>query len=249
MAKMLTHNKDTPKGRSVLLFSGGMDSLIFDFLLKPDILLVINHGNKYEKQEQQSIDQLCIHNYIDGNKLVFDSSFDLSKFERDDVIIPSRNLYFIVLAANYGETIYIGSVSGDRTLDKSTEFLNRCQEILDYLYQEQHWCIKRDFIVSSPFKHMTKTELVSLFLQKGGNKLALLTSRSCYESSLKPCGWCKSCFRKWVALKNNKIDIYDYFENNPELAPWLPQLLPLIDKDEYRGKEDNDIKNALGLSY
>ena len=42
MANMITSGKQKVTGKSVLLFSGGMDSLMFDYLLKPDVLLYLS---------------------------------------------------------------------------------------------------------------------------------------------------------------------------------------------------------------
>ena len=39
MANMITSGKQQATGKSVLLFSGGMDSLMFDYLMNPDVLL------------------------------------------------------------------------------------------------------------------------------------------------------------------------------------------------------------------
>ena len=41
MTNIETKAKDIPKNKTVLLFSGGMDSLIMNHLLNPDILLVL----------------------------------------------------------------------------------------------------------------------------------------------------------------------------------------------------------------
>jgi len=244
---MITKAKDKPKGKSVLLFSGGMDSLIMNYLLKPDVLLVIPHGNKYEKQEMECIKRLINKKIIDKKKVVFDKSLQLGQFERDDAIIPNRNLYFITLATHYGETIYLGSVYGDRSLDKSKVFFKKCENMFNFLYMEQHWCKGRTFSISAPFKNLTKTELIDEYIYNGGSRDALLESYSCYAGNNKPCGVCKPCFRKWVSLKNNNINTDKYFKQDPWKASWLKVLLPLIKKNKYRGREDNDIKKALGM--
>ena len=83
-------------------------------------------------------------------------------------------------------------------------------------------------------------------MEKGYDPEAMIVSYSCYEGKEPVCGWCKPCFRKWVSLVNNNITIPEgYYVNNPADAPWLTELLPVIEKGEWRGKEDADILNAL----
>ena len=43
---------------------------------------------------------------------------DLSKWEREDKIIPLRNMYLIGIATNYGDEICLGATAGDRVLEK-----------------------------------------------------------------------------------------------------------------------------------
>ena len=244
MANIITTKRKSPSEKTILLFSGGMDSLIMDFLLRPDILLFCTHDNKYQERELSGLNKLS--SFLHG-KLIFDNSLSLGSLERDDAIIPARNLYFILVAANYGEIIYFGSVYGDRSLDKSIEFFKKSSEMLSYLYADQHWCKQHKFAISAPFKENTKSELVNIYLTAGGSEKALFESYSCYEGKVRPCGICKPCFRKWVALKNNKVKIpLNYFENNPSKAPWLNEIIPLLDGG-YRGKEDFEIIQALNL--
>lgn len=243
MSNMITKEKNKATGKSVLLFSGGMDSVIMNHLLKPDILLVFPHGNKYQDMELNCIYYLSAkYNLIN---IAYADTFDFRGMERDDAIIPSRNLYFITRAADFGETIYLGSVYGDRSTDKSLEFFKKCEDMLTYLFQDSHWSEGRSFSVSAPYKDKTKTELVQMFLDAGGNPQMLLDSYSCYEGTETPCGVCKPCFRKWVALKNNNISTAGYFQKDPSKAEWLQELLPAIKTNTYRGREDDDIRRAL----
>ena len=57
---VITKGKETRKDKSVLLFSGGMDSVMFDLLLNPDILLYIPTGSNYEIIETDKINFVCI---------------------------------------------------------------------------------------------------------------------------------------------------------------------------------------------
>lgn len=244
---METHQKDLPKKKSVLLFSGGMDSLMYDFLLQPDILLFIVHGNHYEKMEIESIRELTAKGIINPKKVVFDS-FSLRDYERDDYIIPNRNLYLITRATHYGETIYVGTVKGDRTLDKSLEFFKKCEDMFDYLFQDQHWCEERRFSIGAPYKIYTKSELVKIYIEKGGKAEHLLVSKSCYEGT--NCGCCKPCVRKFIALEYNGISTVGYFISDPRQTDWLLELKDKIVHGQYRGEqEDKEIASVMKWKY
>ena len=247
MVNMITKGKENPTGNMVLLFSGGMDSVIFDHLLKPDVLLYLPTGSKYEYIETQKLDDLAMKGYIDSKKLVvLPDVLDLSLFERDDAIVPNRNAFLLLFASLYGETLILGSVQGDRSYDKDEIFYDKMMALLNHMWQEQHWTEAKNFTVMSPYKNTTKTQLVKDYLADGGNPEILLESYSCYEGKEQLCGWCKPCFRKWVSLHNNGIKIPEkYYKYDPWDAPWLPELKPIILEGRYRGMEDIDWCSAL----
>ena len=238
MAEMITKGKEQVRGKSVLLYSGGMDSLMIDYLLKPDVLLNISMNSAYDARERES--------FPDGEYVFLDNVIDLGRYERDDAIIPNRNAHLVLLASHYGETIWLGSVSGDRSFDKDELFYSHMETLLNHMWQPQHWTKERRFTISSPFKDITKTRLVQEYLYSGGKSESLLKSYSCYEGEEKHCGQCKACFRKWVALENNGIITgVEYWQKVPWEAPWLDEVLLQIFNGGYRGLEDTDIIDAL----
>ena len=180
MANMITNEKQKVTGKTVLLFSGGMDSLMFDYLLKPDVLLYIPTGSEYQNIETSKLLGLRNRGYIDGDKLIsiFDT-LNLREYERDDAIVPNRNAHLMLLASMYGEHLILGSVQGDRSYDKDPIFYEKMTDLLNHMWKEQHWTEERIFTVSSPYKDKTKTEIVKEYLDEGGSAEALLYSWSC----------------------------------------------------------------------
>lgn len=245
--------KNVPTGKKVLLFSGGMDSLAAAWLLRPDVLLFLPHGQRYEAAERTALRLLEQRGCLPpGPQLIVNKSLSLGSFERDDAIIPLRNMLFACIAAQYGETILIGAMDGDRSLDKSPEFFKQASQLLSYLYAPQHWCEPRTVVIESPFVHDTKTTVVRRYLEAGYSADALLTSLSCYEQGadasryFKACGTCKPCFRKWVALRNNGVEFpYGYFMRDPWTAEWLPDVMSKVRVGMYRGREDAEWMQAL----
>ena len=75
----------------VLLYSGGMDSWLIDKIWKPDVKLYVDMNTKYSQEEIKRL----------PSDVIIDK-LDLSKWEREDKIIPLRNMYLIGIAS----TIY-----------------------------------------------------------------------------------------------------------------------------------------------
>ena len=95
---------------------------------------------------------------------------------------------------------------------------------------------------------MEKIPIVKLrkYLDDGGSTRALLKSYSCYSGNDKPCGVCKPCFRKWISLFNNDVEIpKDYYENEPSTASWIDRLQEKLLSGTYRCREDADWIRAL----
>ena len=199
--------------KKVLLYSGGMDSWLISKIWKPDIKLYINLHTNYSDQEIKNLD-----------KDVVIEDFDLSRFERDDKIIPLRNLYLIMLATNYGDEICLGATAGDRVLDKSPKFSKMTSELLTYLFSPQWWNpVQRNIKVNLDFKNKTKTELLKMFIDQGGDiKDAWYNSFSCYYPiNGTPCMKCKPCFRKFISFAE-----CGFVDEN-----WLPVVIPYIEKN------------------
>lgn len=224
----------------VLLYSGGMDSWLISQLWNPDIKLYIDTGTAYAKEEKRRLPSDVIVEHL-----------DLHRFERGDKIIPLRNLYFVMLASNYGDEIMLGATYGDRVLDKSPGFAKKASDMLTYLYSPQHWIPGRKIHVSVAYKEYTKAELLNMYLEQGGNlETAFRQSFSCYEpdSHGNECWHCKACARKAAAFLLN-----GYHFKDPAIIfgtrEYIAGILPEIKAGTYgRGsKEENEILRAYKM--
>lgn len=222
--------------KKVLLYSGGMDSWLINEIWKPDIKLYVDMNTEYSKQE--------ISRLPADVKVV---SLDLSRWEREDKIIPLRNVFLIGIATNYGDEICLGATAGDRVLDKSPIFGQKYEELLTYLYQKQHWTQERHIKINLDFKKYSKTELLRLYIKQGGDiSRAFHSSFSCY-SPIDGCEcWaCKPCFRKFIAFALNGYCFpNDIVEKN--LAYIRSEILPQIEAGTYgRAQEEKEILEVL----
>ncbi len=250
--------KYVPTGKSVLLFSGGMDSVMQAELLNPDILLRIPMNETYEEMEKKSTEKVVAIMHWEDKYKSIDGVFNFKEMEVEELmIIPNRNAYLLMKASEFGEKLYFSGVEGDTAKDKDATFFELAEKLLNHMWLGHSWTETRTFTVSAPFHTITKTELLAAFLAKQKNYgftdwealIPILSSYSCFIGKEKPCGVCKPCMRKAVALVNNGFNIYDenhgydffkgtYFQDDPLIG-----LEPLKEKfmtNNYRGREAAD---------
>ena len=230
----------------ILLYSGGLDSWLISKLWKPDIKLYVDMKTKYSAKE--------ISNLYKNEEQFNLIDFPLGQWERDDAIIPLRNLYLIMVACNYTGSddveICIGATHGDRSLDQSLKFAKQAEDLMNYLYTAQHWIPNGKKVkVVMPYKDYTKTELVKEFIANGGDiNEAFNKSFSCYTPiNGEPCWECKPCWRKMISFLLNG------YEFSKEIKDKVRSIIekeiePEIKAGTYgRGKEDQEILDALKL--
>ena len=192
--------------KSVLLFSGGLDSILLEWKVNPDHLLYVNMGTLYAQREIENLNRLPIRY---RNKLII-KDLPLGEFEHSDSCIPYRNLMLIALALQYAPKVYIGLTGQDGYSDCSGTFLNKVRSIFRYLNTDiEHTPFGQSiFKIEAPFRGYTKTAMIAECLKTGMPKELIQNTRTCYSGcSKKGCGVCLPCWNKAVALLNN--DLYD----------------------------------------
>ena len=208
--------------QKILLYSGGMDSYLIDKLWKPDRRIYVDMHTRYSKQE---ID--CIKKRRNDVEFI---DFPLGQWEREDKIIPLRNLYLPMVICNItGDEdvdICLGATNSDRVLDKSQEYVEKATDLLNYLYQPQWWIPNGKKVrVNIDYKKYTKEDLLKMYMEQGGDlDKAYNESFSCYEPDEEGnvCHRCKPCFRKFVAFASVGYEF-------PEEV--LRKTIPYIGKD------------------
>lgn len=194
--------------KKVLLYSGGMDSYIINYLWKPDVKLYIDYGTEQNKEEIKRLPKDVIIKRI-----------DLSEYIENDgkSTIPLRNLLFANIAINYGDIVAIGGVKDDLHYDKSKRFARKSTRLFNFVLTKED--SKRKVKIVVPFRDYTKKELLQTYIARGGSINDLKTKTwSCYTPKKgKPCGECNPCKRKEKAIRevqqgyDKQYPIYYYY--------------------------------------
>lgn len=217
--------------KKVLLFSGGFDSCLQEWLIKPDVLLYVDMKTSYSEREIEALRRLPKY-YTD--RLVI-KELPLREFERENKYLPYRNLILGSIAMQYGQHVYFGFNQTDNAPDKDQMFLDKTTSLFKHLNKncmaDMGWS-NAHFSFNAPFKKLSKTQMVELCLKEGMPVEWIQSIRSCYDDKSKiGCGVCPVCISQAVALINN--DIYE-----DSLFDEPISVEKLINRYEYAKNED-----------
>lgn len=209
--------------KEILLYSGGIDSLIaWHYLDKPQRLFVYL-GTKYAAAEEANIAHA-----EDYPSILHRTFVNWGDYEHDDAWLPMRNIFLIMVAAAEGaDKIYLVSQKGEQNIpDRSLKFFEK----MALLMTEHN---ERPIEVDPVFPQMDKVAMVKWFLENGYSPQQLVNAYSCYSGGHDPCGQCTACWRKFIALTVNGIeceyifthDIREYGERvyRPKLDRYIPE--------------------------
>ncbi len=218
--------RDT-KGKKVLLYSGGVDSWLISKIAKPDIKLYFDIGTPSCKGEMKRLDK----------DVIIDHSFNFGNVEdQKTFIVPLRNAYFILKAAEYGDHIILGTNKTDAHNDKIPRFADDCMQMLNHYYTSDNDGLSpdRDLFVDFSYKNYTRADLCKLYLDQGGTvEEALSESFSCYTPTEddKECHNCRPCYRKMMGFFVNGCQFPKGY-----LASFIPYLEKNIVANNYEDK-------------
>lgn len=183
---------------SVLLLSGGLDSIALAAWKKPEYGLTINYGQIAADAEIKAAAQVCSlleikHTIINMDLSILGSGLMLGdgvqSYSENAEFWPYRNQLLITIASMFAikhgcNDILIGTVVTDkRHLDGSETFLNYINKLVSY----QEGAVS----VSAPAKSLTTLDLIN----KSKVPFEVLSwGHSCHTSSL-ACGQCPGCVK------------------------------------------------------
>jgi 7-cyano-7-deazaguanine synthase in queuosine biosynthesis len=177
----------------VVMVSGGLDSFLAAALLPRAKRVFVEWGQPYLAMERVAVADLHPTAHVVRME-------GLPRPPADDPYIPARNLMFATIGARFGSRVCLAGVRDEMCADKSPDAFKDMGEILT------SQC-RSPVEVFSPLWGRTKDEAVSDFLREGGDPEVLKRTLSCYGDGASPCLDCEACFRRFVALRSNGVDV------------------------------------------
>jgi len=196
----------------VILYSGGLDSVLAAFAYPDALLLHVDLQHAYSRKERECMPK--------PRKVVIDERISLGDVMRPGRTVRNRNVFLVTVASLYANDIFLQGVLGDVHTDKDEQFASLMTQVLTHSCRDEG--IK--FTVHMPFANKTKTQLVAEYLAAGHDPVWLQRAVSCYDDDLTDCGVCRPCIRKWAALTNSNVST-EFFKNDPgRAARDMPRL-------------------------
>lgn len=203
----------TPR-KSVILYSGGMDSFIMWRMHEIDGVY-FDIGGRYSEQEKALVGKVNGGFKTEHPITIEPLDFFGKDFEEPSGYIPYRNLIFMLKATMMGyDDVYFGMVA-EWQRDKSKSFFNMTEGIA-------HDLGKKDLRIHAPYRGVSKSNVLKMYLEKGFPADDIYEySRSCVSGTTGECGKCISCLSKYIALVNNGVYRPGYFEVEPKVDDFI----------------------------
>ncbi len=209
--------------RSIVLLSGGLDSLVSLGLVKEkynvDMALTFDYGQKSALDEidaSKKISKLyglkhviialdwlknITHTALVSNdEIPTGKKLENSKQSAKLVWVPNRNGLFLNIAASFAEAENYTHIIIGANKEEGMTFPDNTQEFIDRINNEFEYSTQNHPKVLAPLINFDKNDIVRLALEHG---IPLEYVKSCYKGGERHCGECESCIRLKNALINN----------------------------------------------
>ena len=213
------------KIKSIILLSGGLDSLVSLGLKKEELnielALTFDYGQKAASKEIEASEKICKYYDIKHEVITLDwlknitttslvsdieiPSGELPDFGDDSakaVWVPNRNGLFLNIAGCYADSFGYNYIIIGANKEEGQTFPDNTQEFIDTVNNEFEYSTRVQPKVVAPLINYDKNDIVMLALK---NNIPLELTRSCYQGRERHCGICESCVR----LKNALIKNHD----------------------------------------
>lgn len=204
--------------KSIILLSGGLDSLVSLDLKKEDITLALtfDYGQKSAKKEIKAAKLICDYYNIkhqvinlDWLKEITTTSLvsnneiptnEMSQQSMKSVWVPNRNGLFLNIAASFADSQNFDNIIIGANKEEAETFSDNTQVFIDSINIEFKYSTLKKPKVIAPLINLAKNDIVSLALLR---QVPLDLVMSCYQNIDGHCGICESCLRLKHALEVN----------------------------------------------
>lgn len=222
--------KATIMTKSIILLSGGLDSVISLALFKEkyNIITAItyNYGQKSVEKEINSAKKIADYyklqhividlpwlNEISTSTLNQDKEIPTAKTIEDiskdskSLIVPNRNALFINIAACIAEAQDYKYIIIGANEEESHNFKDNSKKFIEAINLSLKNSTENEIEVLAPLINFNKKQIVEEGIKK---KAPFNLIHSCYKDEQKHCGICESCLRLKRALQlNGREDIIE----------------------------------------
>lgn len=214
--------------KSIILLSGGLDSLVSLGLKKEELnvslALTFDYGQKSSEQEIEASAKICEYYNLEHKVIKLDwlknitqtslvsdkdvptgNELDNPENSAKSVWVPNRNGLFLNIAGSFADSYGYDYILIGANKEEGQTFPDNTQEFIDAINKEFEFSTQKSPKVVAPLINSDKNDIVMLALQHG---VPLELTRSCYQGGAKHCGICESCSRLKHALEANHADEY-----------------------------------------
>ena len=214
--------------RSVILLSGGLDSLVSLGIKKKkynvELALTFDYGQKAWKPEIEASGKICgfynvrhkvikldflkeiTHTSLCSDKDVpAGEGLVIGEESAKNVWVPNRNGLFLNIAASFADSEDYDNIIIGANMEEGATFPDNTKEFIERVEKEFEYSTRKQPKVLAPLINCDKNAIVKLAVE---NSMPLKFVRSCYLGTEKNCGRCESCIRlKNALLYNNYTDM------------------------------------------
>ena len=214
--------------KSIILLSGGLDSLVSLGLKKEELnvslALTFDYGQKSAEQEIEASVKICEYYKLEQKIIKLDwlknitqtslvsdkdiptgNELDNPENSAKSVWVPNRNGLFLNIAGSFADSYGYDFILIGANKEEGQTFPDNTQEFINAINKEFEFSTQKSPKVVAPLINSDKNDIVMLALQHG---VPLELTRSCYQGGAKHCGICESCSRLKHALEANHADEY-----------------------------------------
>lgn len=218
----------TKMTKSIILLSGGLDSLVSLGLTKEklnvELALTFDYGQKSAQDEIKASSKICEYYNLEHKVIKLDFLKEITKtalvsseklpvgkeladenLSAKSVWVPNRNGLFLNIAGSYADSFGFDNIIIGANKEEARTFPDNSAEFIDAINTEfEHSTMVRAQVVA-PLLNYDKNDIVMLALSEN---IPLELTMSCYKGGERHCGVCESCVRLRHALEVNNAKDY-----------------------------------------